>query len=528
MFNAGIGSGNIGGTIGRNLRLSGYDHLVLEGRARDPVYLFVDESGVQFLDARHLWGKPIDEVDEVLRNEHGSDVALLYIGPAGENLVRSAAIVSNKYRTQGRCGLGLILGAMRVKAIVIPNASGKMKLGNLHLFNETVKRMLEKINSKPEIVEMLSNGLASTMDIWLGLLNPVRNFQDGYLDPEEQQALSGESYAKYATKNPDPKRCPTCPVQCNAVYSVPDGPYKGTTWSGVEGDVQWDFGARLGIIDVGATIMLHALCTKLGLDVDSVSGVIAWAFESYQRGVLTEADTDGLQLEWGNLEVVKELLYRIAAREGVGNLLAEGSLKAAATVGQGSEAWAIHIKGQDNAEPLRAEKGWALGCGVSPRGGGHTRGAPMPNCTPPMPDPYDPTSYDGQAERVVRTERLHAMLDCLGLCNIPSQWLNEAYPGPEDYALLFSAAEDAVMIEKIYNQVNAGFDRSDDYPPARFMQEPLPRGPMKGQVLEREKWDQMLDEYYCLHNWDPVTGKIPASEVHRILDSACGLVPMLR
>jgi len=529
MYNAGIGSGSIGGRIGLYLRFSGYDHLVLEGRAKAPRYLLVTEGRVSLLDASDLWGKTIEETDEVLRDTYGEKAAVLYIGPAGENLVRTASITTDKFRTQGRCGLGMILGAMRLKAIVVPAVKGTVHLADSGGFGKAVTKMMEKIRSNQKLVDAISaGGLACTMDGWLALLNPVRNFQDGYLSPERQQALSGAAYTKYATHSA--KTCHGCPVNCDVIFSIPDGPYAGTRWAGVEGDVQWDFGAKLDIADITATIKLHALCTNLGLDVDSTSGAISWAFESYQRGVLTNKETDGLQLEWGNVEAVIELIRRIAQREGIGDLLADGCKKASEKVGKGSEAWAIHVKGQDLAEALRADKGWALGCVVSPRAGGHTRGAPLPFC---MPEPYDPTAYEGQPERVVRTERLHAVQDCLGLCNIPSQWVNEAFPGLEDYSRLYSAAlgkdigldsfldiaEDVVMLEKLYNQIHAGFDRSDDYPPTRLMKEPLPSGPMKGQRLSRKEWDKMLDKYYQLHNWDTASGKITELKVSRILGS---------
>ncbi len=532
MYNQGIGSGSIGGRIGKYMRFAGVDHLVIEGRARSPQYALLTERGVDLCDASDLWGMTVEETDGALRTRHGHDIAILYIGPAGENRARTACICSDKYRTQGRCGLGMVLGTMRLKALVVPRSKGVVEVERPEDFRAVVRKMLAKIRSQSAIVNGISTGgLAATMDGWLGLLNPVRNFQDGYISEDRQQALGGAAYARHATTSA--RTSDGCPIQCDVMFEIQDGPYKGTKWAGVEGDVQWDFAAKLGIEDTAATIKLHALCTNLGLDVDSTSGAIAWAFESFQRGVLTRGDTDGLVLEWGNVEAVIEMIQRIADRKGIGDLLADGSKMAAEKVGKGSGAWAIHIKGQDLAEPLRAEKGWALGCVVSPRGGGHTRGAPLPFCTPPLPEPYDPTAYRGQPERVVHTERLHAAQDCLGLCNIPSQWVHAAFPGLEDYAELFSAAtgemiptdrfvemaEDAVMLEKVYNQIHARFERADDYPPERMMEEGIPSGPMKGQRLAKEDWDEMLDEYYSLHGWDVDSGCVSEAEVARITET---------
>lgn len=531
MFNAGIGSGSIGGRIGPYLRFAGYDHLVLEGRATKPKYILIEGERASLKDASALWGKTISQTDEILRSRYPK-AAILYIGPAGENLVRMASIHSDLYRTQGRCGLGMILGAMKIKAIVIPETSGQLIVKDPKAFNTTAQIMFQKIRSQKEMLNVLSSaGLTGSMGTWLPLQNPVRNYQDVFLTPEVQEKLGSSAYEKLASKSAE--TCLNCPINCDVVLTIKDGPYIGTTWAGVEGNVQWDFGSRLGIDDIETTIKLHQVCTDLGLDADSTSVAIAWAFECYQRGVLHLQDTDGLALEWGNGEAALELLWKIARREGCGDLLAEGCKKAAEKVGQGSLAWAMQVKGQDLAEPLRAEIGWALGVVVSPRGGSHTRGAPLPFATPPMTEPYDPISYEGQANRVVLTEKLHAMADCLGLCIIPSQWACEAWPGLKDYAELYCAAsgrefdledvlkraEDVVSLEKIFNQIHAGFSRSDDYPPDRSINEAIPSGPYKGQKLSIPKWDKMLDEYYKLHGWDIASGQIEEHELSRILDS---------
>ncbi len=526
MYNAGIGSGNVGGKLGVYMRFAGYDHLILEGRAQNPRVLVIEKDRISFVDASHLWGRTISQTDELLRQSFGKEISTLCIGPAGENLVRMASMHVDKYRTQGRCGLGSILGAMKVKAIVVPKALGKLLVADQKKFDQVAERMRKKINLNRDVVTAISEtGLLGTMGAWLQLSMPYKNCQDEFLSPAQQKKFDGDSFTRFATKSA--RTCFACPVNCDVIYSLPQGRYKGTSWAAVEGDAAWDFGSNLDILDPEAIIMLHTTCTDLGLDIDSTGVCIAWAIESFQRKTLTRKDTDGLVLKWNDPEKVRILLHKIAHREGLGNLLAEGNKKAAEKVGRGSEGWAMHMKGQDLAEPMRADKGWALGVAVSQRGGTHLRGAPMPNCTPPLSDPYDPSSYEGQAERVVRTEKLHAANDCLGLCSILSQWVSEAWPGFDDYAGLVSAGsgksispkelldilEEVVTLERLYNQVHAGFTRSDDYPPSRSMDEPLPRGPLKGQRLVPENWNRMLDEYYLIHGWDPATGTIPKERV---------------
>lgn len=531
MFNEGIGSGNIGGNIGAYLRFNGYDHLVLEGKAATPKYLFIEGERVSLQDAGRIWGKTISETDETLRKLHGTDAAMVYIGPGGENLVRTSCIVSDKYRAQGRCGLGMVLGAMRVKAIVVAKASGRFEMADQERFEAEVARLYEKINILSELFEDLGQvGLASKSDLWLEIAMPVRNSQDEYFPPEKQKAFAPAAMASFSTGK-GAKGCYRCRVGCDVFMRISEGIGAGTEWAGVEGNPMWDFGSKLDIMDPGATTYLHVLCNEWGLDEDNTSGAMSWAYECFERGVLTEKDTGGLKLKWGNAEAAVKLIEMIAKREGIGDLLAEGSRLAAEKVGQGSERWAIHIKGQDLAEPLRVDKGWALGCVVSPRGGGHTRGAPVPFATPPVPEVYDPVSYQGQAERVIRCERMHALQDGLGLCSVPSQWLSECLPGVEDYGRLFSAAigremtdensslagERIMILEKIFNQIYAGFDRSDDYPPTRIMNEPVSDGPYKGERLIPEEWDKMLDEYYGLHGWDRTNGKVPEDTIKQVI-----------
>ena len=534
LFNDGIGSGNIGGKIGTHLRFAGYDHLVLEGRSETPKYLLITEDTVELRDAAHLWGKNISDTDEALRKDHGESAAIMYIGPAGENLVRSACIVSDKYRTQGRCGLGVVLGAMKLKAIVIPKYSGKLLLAEPEKFREIVKNMRDKMDQKSDLLykAMPEGGMASLGHLWVELAMPVRNLQDDYLPVEKRPALSPDSYLALSTKT-SAKSCSRCSVRCDVLMEVSHGPGKGTKWAGIEGDAAWDFGAKLDINDASDTVYLRILCNELGLDSDSVSGAMSWAFESYERGVLTTEDTDGLELEWGNNEAAIALMHKIAYREGIGDLLAEGAAKAAKITGKGSEAWAIQIKGQDSIEPIRVDKGWALGCAVSPRGGSHTRGAALPFGSPPVDESYNPSSYTGQVERVVYMERTHAFLDSIGLCSFTSQWLSPLLPGLSDYGDLFGAAsgreitdeekhrlgEDVMMLEKIYNQQHTDFDRSDDYPPERMTEMKVSGGPFKGECLELDDWDKLLDEYYEKHGWDLQSGLIGDETVTRLMES---------
>jgi aldehyde:ferredoxin oxidoreductase len=251
--------------------------------------------------------------------------------------------------------------------------------------------------------------------------------------------------------------------------------------------------------------------------------------DCFEKGILNPSDTDGLNLRWGNTEAVCSLLKKIALRKGFGDLLAEGSLRASQKIGKGSEALSFHLKGQDLIEPMRSCKGWALGVAVSPRGGTHTRGAPQTEFRAVDPETGkriwgvetagNPRAYEGKAKLVVYYERFHAVLDSLGLCHFITNWSSPDLLGPEDVARLSSLAlgeqitqkelmcrgEKILTLEKIYNLLHTEFGRQDDFPPALFMQKGIKTGPFKGEKLEKEKWDEMLSEYYTLHGWDPIT-----------------------
>jgi aldehyde:ferredoxin oxidoreductase len=303
------------------------------------------------------------------------------------------------------------------------------------------------------------------------------------------------------------------------------------TLEGFETNSFWNWSARLEIDSASAGITLHALCNQYGLDEDNASCAIAWLFECYERGIVTKEETDGLELKWGDDTAVAELLRKIAHREGIGDLLAEGGKRASEIVGRDSEKYVIHIKGQDSMEAMRTVKEWALGCVVSTRGGAHTRGANVASLNKEIPAELSqrlwgiskldgPLSYDNKARLVVYYERLQAILDSLNVCLFTSNWIGLDMPDHEDYARLYSTATGRAVdgselmnigerihnIEKAFNVLHAGFDRRDDYPPSRLMEEPIKSGPHQGERLEKDKWDQMLDEYYEIHGWDKETG----------------------
>jgi len=285
----------------------------------------------------------------------------------------------------------------------------------------------------------------------------------------------------------------------------------------------------LDLCDPEVILELHALCNDLGLDSDNCSGALAWAFECFQRGLITEQDTGGMRLEWGDEKVVFTLLGMMAHREGFGDLLAEGSLRAAQKLGKGTQRYAVHVKGQDLMESLWQRKSWALGVVVSARGGGHTRGAAIESrlqtLTPAQCQALfgvpslGPQSAYAHKERVVRFfERMEAVLDALGMCLFMNGFTADMLTFQECADVLSIALDKKVTatdmlrygerihtLEKAFNVLHAGWTKADDFPPKRFIDEPI-RAAGELQYLDRKKWSGLLDAYYTLHGWDPQTG----------------------
>ncbi len=540
----GIGSSNCGGGFASELRSTGIDHLLIKGKSSRPVYLYIDGEEIIFKEAGHLKGQSTVKTEEIIKRElETEDIQVLSIGPAGENLVRSACIIVNRARAAGRCGLGAVMGSKNLKAIVV-KGEGTIDVRDKKSFNNKVK-YLGKWLKEDEF-----NGSRKKYGVycyhpWGGMdETPYRNFQGGQVPPPEKTArILPDVFLEYKKET---KGCSNCPIKCWSIHQID---YEGETiiCEGLQGNDPHNFGAKLNIFDARGILKGHALCNQLGLDTDNACGVIAWAFECYQRGILTRKDTDGLALEWGDQEVIFALLNKIARKEGIGKHLAEGSRLAAEVLG-GAE-YSINIKGQELMESLRASVAWALGTAVSARGGTHTRGAVietrLQNLSPEkcknifgVDKLEDLHSYNDKEKLVFFFERVEAMLDCLGMCMFTNS-LRVDMMMPQDYAELLSIAtgweidkiefmkmgERIHTLEKCFNVIHQGWTRIDDYPPERFFNEPILNGPRKGQKLNREKWSKLLDRYYEIHGWDRETGW-PTEEILKELgleDIACWL-----
>lgn len=527
VFTGGVGSANSGGHFGPELKFAGYDHVVIQGRSRLPCYLWIDDDKVETKNAQHLWGKTTWENDDTIREELGDDdIQIASIGPAGENLVSAACIINNGARAAARCGLGAVMGSKNLKAIAV-RGTGEISVAKPEKFMQLVEELLEKIINNDCMKDYIKWGTTFLPKIYNDSGNSaVRNFQDGYWEPEKLEKISEEKIDKFSKGR---LSCFGCPIGGSHYFKVDSGKFRGTEGEGFEYNSLSNFGCRVDVDYLPAIIKAHVLCSQYGLDVDNASGAIAWAMECYERGILKKEDVDGLNLEWGNYDAVLELLEKIALRKGFGDLLAEGSKKASQKVGKGSEKYSMNVKGQELWESLRASKGWSLGTIVSPRGGGHLRGNPLTEFLKISPEEGerifgvstagDGKAYEGKAKLVIYFENFKAVVDCLNICYIVTQWSSPDLLDLEDLAKMLSLAtgrqttvaelitigERVHNVEKAFN-VREGMTRKDDMPPERFFAEPIKSGPEKGERLQKDKFGKMLDEYYELRGWDKDTG----------------------
>jgi aldehyde:ferredoxin oxidoreductase len=529
VFTGGIGSGNAGGWFAAELKFSGYDHIVIQGKAREPVYLWIEDQKVMIKPAADLWGKSTAETEKCISQELGrANLQLLCIGPAGENMVRSACIIVSGSRAVGRCGLGAVMGSKNLKAIAV-KGNGAIEVKYLDEFLEMASKVskrlrgLEGAKARRQFGTLVGSPLYNDLSAL-----PYKNYQDDYIPDESFTKISHEVF--HNMYEVDRYSCSACPTPCGHVYLIHNGPYSGTQCLKAEANAVWDFGGKLAIEDAAAILKAQEECCQLGLDIDNTSSVIAWAIDCFKDGIISEKDTDGLELHWGDHEVVLELLRKIAHREGFGNILAEGSLRASQIVGKGSEKYAFHMKGQDLIEGIRSMKGWALGVVVSARGGAHTRGALATETRRYSVEDSErifgvktagnARTYEGKPEIVNYFEYVHALLDSLGVCFFTGNWTSPEGITVHELAQFYSLAtgmkipEGELMntgerihnVEKMFNICHAGFTREDDYPPKRLMEEPIKSGPLKGELLGQKDWDKMLDKYYRLHSWETHTG----------------------
>jgi len=487
----------MGGSFGAFLKFAGYDGIIVEGESAKPVYLHIDKEGIHLLDAADLWGLDTQQTHQRLREKHGKSTQVACIGPAGEKLVRYSVLISD-LRVGGRTGVGTVLGAKKIKAFAV-NSSGPLSLHDADGFKKLTKEIIEGLKTSPGRIKMSDFGTSYlTLSLEKDGIFPIKNFQEGHLEGVEK--IGDEALASIKIKNDG---CYGCMTKCGQVRKVTGGTYDGAVSEGPDYETIWSLGGNLANTDIGALIAADSLCDKLGLDTVSAGNSIGFAYELYQRGIITREDTDGLELNWGDPAPMMTLIQKISDREGLGKLLGEGTKRAAAQIGKGAEDYAMQVKGLElpGYEP-RAVKGYGLIFATSNVGAHHMYGRPRAE----LAGKKDKLTEVDKGKDAADAQILQATQDTVIQCAFSpvtgfnaeqrSQLLVMATGFKEfaDPAYLDKVGERTLCLERCFN-VREGFDRKDDTLPKRMRTEPLKdAGPATGQTFKN--LDGLLDEYY--------------------------------
>jgi aldehyde:ferredoxin oxidoreductase len=518
----GYAKSEVGGFWGAELKRAGYDVIILEGKAEKPVYLWLHDGEAELRDAGNLWGKQTKETLETIRAELGDNrIRVAGIGPGGENRVLFAAIMNGLFDAVGRGGLGAVMGSKNLKAVAVRGQRAPRAANP-----EVIKEMRQWLLANKELYKNFSEyGTGGPMEAGEVSGNlPVRNFRDGlFPGVKDITAITVKDTIRIKMD-----ACFGCPVRCKKVVKV-DKPYSvDPAYGGPEYETLASLGSDCGIDDLKAISLGSQLCNAYSLDTISTGAVIAFAMECYENGLLTNKDTGGMELRFGNAEAMLKTIELIARREGIGDLLAEGSAKAAKKIGQGAEKFAMQVKGLEAGmhEP-RLKAGLGLGFMVNPHGADHccnihdtslVAADQMKDFHPlgmvePMPNNY---IGPGKVAFFKVAQLNHIVMDSLVTCQFlpydPVQLATAtaAVTGWDTGVMEQQrVAERILTMARLFN-IREGFTAADDKLPRRYFQ-PKTDGELSDKPLDPEKMEKAKRYYYTLMGWDANTG-IPLPE----------------
>jgi len=525
----GFGEADVGGFWGTELKRAGFDAVVITGAANEPVYLWIRDGEAEIRDAADLWGKPTAEVQQLIREELGDDeVRVAQCGPAGERLVRFANIMHDVNRAAGRTGLGAVMGSKRLRAVAV-RGSGTVEVAD------------------PDTVEAVRNRFLELKEHWEGLQKygtaesvsqvqergylPTRNFQKGQFDGWEK--ITGERLESEYLVGRD--TCFGCPVSCKRKVKV-EGAYEvDPVYGGPEYETLGSFGSSCEIDDLEAILYANQVCAANGMDVISAGVTIAWLMECFERELLTAEDTGGIEARFGNAEAMVKLVEMMAAREGFGDTLAEGSWRAAKALGKGTEDLVVHVKGQEfPMNDGRTQFGLGLAYAISPTGADHMHSAHDHFVDEEAPAGFLKLSYGmltGVMEhnsltpekvRWVAYKNAHVVLfNCLGWCQFHHYSVSrirdvlQAITGWNVRTFeIMKAGERALTLARAFN-VREGLTPDDDVLPPRMF-EPLKVAAIDNWKIDLEEFVRARSLYYGMMGWDEETGIPREAKLHEL------------
>ncbi len=483
---------NCGGQMAPQIKWQGYDAIIIEGKSKSPVYVWVKDKKGEIRDASNLWGNDVEETTKKLVEETDKRAQVACIGPAGERLVKFACIMNDEHRAAGRGGLGAVMGSKNLKALVV-QGTGPTAVANKEKFMEVVKHCLMTIDKNPLTKDALkifgTNALVSIINE-VGIF-PTHNYQFGHFD--EADGICGPKYIERIFVKP--YACFGCPIGCGRMTRV-DGEVGG----GPEFETVWAFGATCGVSRLEDIAKANYACNRLGMDTISMGSTIACAMELSKKGYIKE------KINFGDSAKMLELTKLTGLKEGFGNELAEGSKRLAEKYGHPEIA--MQVKGMEMpAYDPRGAQGHGLGYATSSRGACHLRAYMIGPEVLGVPALIDRFKAEGKVKIVKLFQDVSAAVDSLSLCRFTSFALTV-----DEYAALLSAAtgvdysskefikvgERVWNLERLFN-MKAGYGKKDDTVPRRILDEPLKEGNSRGRVLELGK---MLPDYYKARGWD--------------------------
>ncbi len=516
------GDSNVGGEFAIELKMAGYDAIVITGKAERPVYIQIVDDEVKINDAGSLWGKNTLETTRALLKEFGDKKACVAcIGPAGENLVHVSGICVDLNRFAAEGGMGAVMGSKNLKAILVRGKKG-VKLADIDSWKKIFGETLDLYRSEPTTTigrEIGSNCLLETHNeagamVW-------KNCQYG--SDELGEITGGNLNEKYVTKARS--GCSLCCIGCARHTRIESGPYEGVEFNGPEYYTTNSLGPRVGVDDLENVLYNSELCERLGLDSTSAPSIIGFAMECYQRGIITKEDVDNYELDWGNKEAITEILKKMAYRQGIGDVFADGIKAAVKKFGPESERYAMHVKGLDiPPKDPRTGLTYNMRYAISTRGADHLRCSGVSAKSGQFAENIDDMPPEKSMKLFVRLEKYVTEVNLLNVC----LWAWSGYSSgieviekKEKYLLeLFNAAtgldftqedmdkavERTILTERAEN-ASYGLRRRDDYFPKRFTEEPLPTksGGFHPPIVIAD-FEEKLDYYYKYRGLDVDTG----------------------
>lgn len=494
---------NCGGYFGPELKLAGYDALVIRGHADEPCLLVIEDEKVEIKPAAEIWGLDTLETHRWLKKKLDHEIRVACIGPAGEKLVLLANIISEQ-RAFGRGGAGAVMGSKNLKAIAV-KGNGGLVVAHSDDFMRLCRESFNEIYNSPDSgggrPKYGTNAILSAMEE-CGL-HPVRNFQKGIFSGADQ--INENTISALFDRN---RACFNCPIYCSKIASIKEGRYKGSYTEGPEYENTWAFGAHCDNTEIGAIVQAEYLCDLYGIDAISCGNVIGFLMECYEKSLLKETDT-GFPFNFGSDEAIIKAVHLIGRKEGPGELWGQGVRRLSQHI-PGSEKWAMHVKGLElPAYDPRGSTGIALAYATADRGGCHLRSWPIGAELLVTNERMDPFSTEFKAEYVKTEQDLFSIINSLGICLFATFAINlrQLTPmlfsvcGVESLALtenLLAVGERINNLTRLFN-LREGLSYVEDTLPERFRLEPVSEGPLAGRTVDIS---QMLKEYYFLRGWD--------------------------